>query len=68
MKFKEAKEALHSIAKMNNIKSYSTLFVFDAELIHEDQLDTIIEKRKHELVDKVYNNPSTIETLNLQEL
>jgi hypothetical protein len=35
-KFKEAKEALEIIAKMNGIKNYSSLFVFDNEIILED--------------------------------
>jgi len=67
-KFKEAKEALETIARMNDIKTYSSLFVFDNELIQEDQLDTIIEKKKQELLDKVAEHPECLSALSLLEL
>jgi MFS family permease len=67
-KFTEARESLESIAKMNNIKTYSSLFVFDNEIIAEEILEEQIVQKREELLEKVQEHPDCIAKLTLAEL
>lgn len=50
--YKESRESLAYIAKINGNNTYSTLFLFDNEVESEERIEELIEERIVELIEE----------------
>lgn len=61
-KYKEARESLHHIAKINGAKEFSPLFLFENEVVEEEELEQLLILKKEELINKANLNPDLVLT------
>lgn len=59
-RYNEARESLQHIAKMNGAKEFSKLFLFENEVVEEEELEQLLILKKEELINKANFNPDLV--------